>query len=137
MAIHVHARVLMFACPSRKDLQSLVLRKVVFGLFLLCLLKPLLERPKRHQTKQQELAIQRNVTLRGAWLHYIRRPGGGAWQKGDAISRVHFHHKVVAPSIMTENGHVGMPLSVPKHLAKEIGSLPFVSYTSSDKNSGL
>ncbi len=53
-----------------------------------------------------------------------------------AVSRVHFHHKVVALSTMTEKGHVSMPLSVPKCLAKEIGVLPFVSYTSSDKIPG-
>jgi hypothetical protein len=97
------------------------------------LLKPLHERPKRHQTKQQDLAIKRNLALRRTWLHHIGLPGGVGWQKGDAVSRVHFHHKVVALSTMTEKGHVSMPLSVPKCLAKEIGMLPFVSYTSSDK----
>ncbi len=48
------------------------------------LLKPLHESPKRHQTKQQDLAIKRNLALRRTWLHHIGLPGGVGWQKGDA-----------------------------------------------------
>ena len=60
------------------------------------------------------------------------RPTNGWQENGDYISRVHFHHSVVALSTMSKADRVRMPSAVPKHVAKSIGNLPSVSYTNTD-----